>query len=105
MSEDLKEFYVDGCTYKTRLTRKFGMRKIKPQLENPCVVKAFIPGLIKKIYVKEGDRIRKGEKLVVLEAMKMENQILSATSGIIKRIHIPEGKVVVKNELLIEIEA
>jgi biotin carboxyl carrier protein len=104
MSEDLKDFYVDGCTYKTRLTRKFGMRKIKPQIEDPCTVKAFIPGLIKKIYVKEGDRISKGDKLVVLEAMKMENQILSATSGIIKKIHIPEGKVVVKNELLIEIE-
>lgn len=104
MNEDYKELYVDGSLYKTKLTLKFGMRKIKPEIDDPKVVKAFIPGLIKAIYVKEGEQIERGEKLLVLEAMKMENQILSGTKGVVKKIYVDVGKVVVKGELLIEIE-
>lgn len=104
MNEEYSELYVEGSLYKTKLTRKFGMRKIKPEIDNPKIVKAFIPGLIKAIYVKEGEQLERGDKLLVLEAMKMENQILTGTKGVVKKIYVDVGKVVVKGELLIEIE-
>ncbi|MCX7830308.1 MAG: biotin/lipoyl-binding protein [Acidobacteria bacterium] len=104
MNDEFKELYVDGSNYKTKLTRKFGLRKIKPEIDDPKIVKAFIPGLIKTVYVKEGESVRRGDKLLVLEAMKMENQILSATKGVVKKVYVEEGKVVVKGELLLEIE-
>ncbi len=104
MNEEFKELYIEGCTYKTKLTRKFGLRKIKPEVEDPKIVRAFIPGLIKSVYVKEGDGVKRGDKLLVLEAMKMENQILSGTKGVVKKVHTQPGKVVVKGELLLEIE-
>lgn len=104
MSEDIKEIYVDGCLYKTKVNNKFLRRNLKPQLEDPHIVRAFIPGVIKKILVKEGDSVKRGEKLLILEAMKMENYIMSATSGKIKKIHTQEGKVVCKHELLLEID-
>jgi biotin carboxyl carrier protein len=104
MSDDYKDLYVDGTTYKTTLTRKFGMRDPFPKLKDPKVIHAFIPGLIKDVYVKEGDEVEKGDKLLVLEAMKMENQLLAAIDGKIKKVHVETGKVVVKNELLVEIE-
>ena len=104
MNDDFKDLHVDGTTYQTTLTRKFGMRNPNPKLKDPKVVNAFIPGLIKDVYVKEGDEVERGDKLLVLEAMKMENQLLAAVSGKIKKIYVEPGKVVVKNELLVEIE-
>lgn len=104
MNDEFKELFVDGSNYKTKLTRKFGLRKIKPEVDDPKIIKAFIPGLIKAVYVKEGDSVRRGDKLLVLEAMKMENQILSATKGTVKKINVEAGKVVVKGEILLEIE-
>lgn len=104
MSEEFKDFHVDGTDYQTTLNRKFAMRNPRPKLKDPRIIHAFIPGLIKDVYVKEGEEIYRGDKLLVLEAMKMENQILSAVDGIVKKIHVETGKVVVKNELLIELE-
>ena len=104
MSDEFKDLHVDGTDYTTTLTRKFNMRNPRPRLKDPKVVHAFIPGLIKAVYVKEGDEVDRGDKLLVLEAMKMENQLLAATSGIIKKVHVEAGVVVVKNALLVEIE-
>jgi len=104
MSEEFKDLHVDGTDYSTTTTRKFAMRDPRPKLKDPRVIHAFIPGLIKDVYVKEGEEIYRGDKLLVLEAMKMENQILSAVDGVVKKIHVETGNVVVKNALLIEIE-
>jgi len=104
MSDETKKFHVDGTDYETTLTRKYGMRVPWPKLKDPKIVRAFIPGLIKEVFIKDGDEIRRGDRLLVLEAMKMENQILSAAAGKIKKVHVEKGKVVVKNELLVELE-
>ena len=64
-------------------------------------VKAPMPGLVLNILVNEGDEIKKGDSLLVLEAMKMENMIKSPTDGIIKKIEIKQGDKVEKNELLV----
>ncbi len=64
-------------------------------------IKAPMPGLVLSVLVAEGDEIKKGDNLLVLEAMKMENMIKSPTEGIVKKIEIKQGNKVEKNELLI----
>ena len=64
-------------------------------------IKAPMPGLVLSVLVTEGDEVKKGDNLLVLEAMKMENMIKSPTDGIIKKIEIKQGNKVEKNELLI----
>jgi biotin carboxyl carrier protein len=67
-------------------------------------LKAPMPGLVLSTLVKEGDIIAKGDSLLVLEAMKMENIIKSPTEGIIKKIHALKGNAVEKNQLLISFQ-
>ena len=67
-------------------------------------VKAPMPGLVLDVAVSPGQEIKKGDKLLILEAMKMENVIKSDGEGIIKAIHINEGIAVDKGQLLIEME-
>lgn len=64
-------------------------------------LKAPMPGLIRAIPVKEGDSIAKGDPLLVLEAMKMENMIKSPADVVVASIHVAEGDAVEKNQLLI----
>jgi biotin carboxyl carrier protein len=65
-------------------------------------VKAPMPGMVLKILVKEGDEVKKGDALIVLEAMKMENIIKSPTDGLVKHIAAVKGNAVEKNQLLIQ---
>jgi biotin carboxyl carrier protein len=60
-----------------------------------------MPGLVLNVLVAEGDEVKKGESLLVLEAMKMENMIKSPTDGVIKKVSIKQGDKVEKNTLLI----
>lgn len=62
-----------------------------------------LPGQIITILVKEGDRVKKGQPLIILESMKMENEVLSPKNGVISRIHVKKGQVVLKAHLLIDI--
>jgi biotin carboxyl carrier protein len=61
-----------------------------------------MPGLIQSIAVAEGDSIAKGDNLLVLVAMKMENVIKSSGSGIIKTLKVMPGQIVEKNQVLLE---
>jgi len=63
-----------------------------------------MPGLISRIFVSIGSVINKGDKLFILEAMKMENEIISPISGIVKKIYSSEGESVEKGLLVMEIE-
>lgn len=67
-------------------------------------VKAPMPGLIQSISVSEGDEISKGDNLLVLVAMKMENVIKSSGSGIIKTLKVSPGQIVEKNQVLLEFQ-
>ena len=67
-------------------------------------IKSPMPGLILELQVDIGDAVEKGDKLVVLEAMKMENQIQAINDGTVKNIHVTQGQSVEKNQLLIEFE-
>lgn len=65
-------------------------------------IKAPMPGMVLNILVKEGDVVKKGDTLIILEAMKMENSLKSPADGVIKKIVATKGTPVEKNQLLIQ---
>ncbi|GAB3934990.1 acetyl-CoA carboxylase biotin carboxyl carrier protein subunit [Larkinella terrae] len=65
-------------------------------------IKAPMPGLILSLNIQPGDTLRKGDTVLILEAMKMENVIKSPTDGIIKTVLINRGQTVDKNQVLVE---
>ncbi len=64
-----------------------------------------MPGKVVKILCKVGDKVAAGETLLILEAMKMENEIKSSIEGVIKSINVEEGQALDSGQLMIEIEA
>ncbi len=94
---------IDDTPYDTLLTKKFINRK-KYSPNNPNKILAFIPGIIRDIYVKKGQEVKKGDGLLILEAMKMKNSIKAPFDAKIKSINIDVGKMVTKDQLLIELE-
>ncbi|MCD6067818.1 MAG: acetyl-CoA carboxylase biotin carboxyl carrier protein subunit [Bacteroidetes bacterium] len=98
---------VNGNKYEVKVTDKFdellknlGMDSLAAKKVNN--IKAPMPGLVLNIIAKEGDTVKKGDPLLVLEAMKMENILKSPTDGVVKRIAVTKGIAVEKNQLLIE---
>ncbi len=101
--ENLKTLNINSTFYKTRLSRKFVERK-NFKSEQPGLVASFIPGTIIDILVKEGQHVKKGAELLILDAMKMQNRIKSPVEGLIIRIHVKRGDRVPRGFLLVEIE-
>ncbi|MFO8129959.1 MAG: acetyl-CoA carboxylase biotin carboxyl carrier protein subunit [Bacteroidales bacterium] len=94
---------VDYVAYKTHLNKKFKNRKAYVE-KDPRVIAAVIPGTIRKVYVKPGQKIREGDKLLILEAMKMKNIIYSEQDGVIRDISVKPGTPVAKNHVMIVME-
>lgn len=97
---------INGNIYTLNVEDQYDQLLKQLGLDNLAVskilqIKAPMPGLVLSVLVAEGDEIKKGDNLLVLEAMKMENMIKSPTDGIIKKIEIKQGNKVEKNELLI----
>ncbi len=84
------------------LLHKLGMDNIKNQKVNE--LKAPMPGLVLNIMVQPGDSVPKGEGLMVLEAMKMENIIRTPSDVIVKSIDVNKSDAVEKNQVLIKFE-
>ena len=67
-------------------------------------LRAAMPGLVVDVKVQPGDKITKGQTLIVIEAMKMENVIKAQTDTTIKTVHVSKGKSVEKDDKLLEFE-
>ena len=67
-------------------------------------IKAPMPGMVLQVMVENGQKIKKGDAIVVLEAMKMENILKSPTDGIIKKIHVSMGDKVEKNQVMVNLD-
>lgn len=67
-------------------------------------VRPPMPGKVVEVHVKEGDRVEEGKVLLVLEAMKMQNDLRSPVSGTVGRIHVTPGSNVEASTVLVEIE-
>jgi len=67
------------------------------------MVKAPLPGLIIDVKVSEGQKVKAGQNIVVMEAMKMENQIQATTDGTVKKIFVKKGDNVAEGNAMVEI--
>lgn len=65
---------------------------------------APMPGLVLRVLVEAGQAVKPGDGLVVLEAMKMENELRADAAGVVKAVHVGQGEAVGKNALLVEFE-
>lgn len=101
--DNYKVLNIDGEEYRTLFTEKFEKRTVYSPPDK-CRITSFIPGTIEQIFIKEGQKVTKGEKLLILEAMKMKNLLIVPFDGIISSILIKEGQKVPKGELLVRIE-
>lgn len=114
------EIEVNGSIYKVDIDKQMIPKKT-PQLVRQRVetreeeasipkskaggssVKSPLPGTVFKLIAKEGDKVKEGDKLIVLEAMKMENDVLSDTEGTVESIKVREGDNVLEGDVLLTI--
>ena len=101
--QKLNTLIVEGAIYQTTFTKKFANR-VKWEKPNMNHIYSFIPGSIIDIFVKNGQKVKEGEPLMILEAMKMHNNLLMPFNGKIVKIHVKRDQVVPKKHLLLEIQ-
>lgn len=97
----LSKLEIGGAVYLTGLTAKFIHRK-KWKRRDPRKVLSVIPGTIQKVMVKKGDMVAQGDPLLILEAMKMRNEVRAHREGTIRSVHVQEGELVPREHLLIQ---
>ena len=99
---DKIQIHECGRKYKTLYTKKFLERK-SWQAPNPNEIKSIIPGSVTEIFVQKGVKVKKGEKRMIYEAMKMKNIIVAPFDCIIDSIEIKVGDKLPKGVVLINI--
>ena len=93
---------IDGTVYKTTLPKYFQQsKKWKPK--DLGEINSLITGAIKSIFVKKGDTVKKGDCLLLLEAMKMNNEILSPIDGVVQDVFVTENSNISKGVLMVKI--
>ncbi len=100
---EYKMLNIEDTKYKTIITKKFENRKVW-QIADPSLVSSLIPGTVSKIYINEGDSIIEGDKLLVIDAMKMKNTIKVPYSGVIRKVNVTEGQSIPKGFIMIELD-
>ncbi len=110
---------VNGSKYEVKLNKELKATKTPKLVRSapaPSPQKSFapaaglkqvtapLPGVIHKLHVKEGDTVKQGQTLLILEAMKMENNILADIGGVVKNVRVKEGDSVMQGDMLMEIE-
>lgn len=102
-------FRINGNLYSVhisdeyeQLVRQLGLHLGNHQKQN--TVKAPMPGLVLNILVSPGQMVQKGDPLLILEAMKMENVLKAAGEGQVKAVKVQQGMAVDKGQLLLEME-
>lgn len=126
VEENIAEVEVNGTTYKVEVEKKMQQTKtpklvrsvVSPSTESHSstaktssptsqkgagYIKSPLPGTILNVFVKEGDKVKIGDKLLLLEAMKMENNVNADKEGIVKSIKVKVGDAVLEGDMLIEI--
>lgn len=104
------ELKVNNTLYSAKVEDRFDLLLQQLGMDNigasaASDLKAPMPGMVLKIEVEAGQEVKKGEPLVVLEAMKMENVLKSPADLVVKSIAVEQGIAVEKNQLLVEFES
>lgn len=68
-------------------------------------VKSVMPGVVVKLLVKDGESVEKGQPLLILEAMKMQNEIAAPSAGVVKALHVREREAVASGAKLVTLTA
>ncbi|MCW0484789.1 biotin/lipoyl-containing protein [Gaoshiqia sediminis] len=103
MSEEKVEtIIVHSAVYKTEYTTKYRNR-VKWEKPDENELYSFIPGTIIDVFVKPGDKLKEGDPLLILEAMKMHNIVQMPFNGKIVSVHVKVGDKIPKKHLMIEI--
>jgi biotin carboxyl carrier protein len=98
-----KSLFIEDVKYKTYYNKKFENRKIW-KAADPSKICSFIPGSIIKVFIKPGQKVKKGTDLLIMDAMKMSNLIRSHSDGIVKHVHVKPGDKIPKGFVMVEIE-
>lgn len=102
-NEKLGFLNIDTSLYQTRISSKFQRRKpYKPA--DPRIILSFIPGTVLDIFIEPGQSVSKGEDLMILDAMKMQNRLKCNMNGKVKSIAVKKGDKVSKGTVLLELE-
>jgi len=95
-------FEVEALDERTRAIRELSGASAGPS--GPAPLKAPMPGLIVRVNVQVGDQVQAGQGIVVMEAMKMENELRATAAGKVKSVLATPGTAVEKGALLVELE-
>lgn len=118
--QNIAEVEVNGTTYQVELKKEQkqtktpilvrpepavpkSAHKFKKKIGNAYEVKTPLPGNIIHVFVRENDEVKKGSKLVIYEAMKMENTIYSEKDGVVVKIKVKPGDTILEGDTLMEI--
>lgn len=122
IDDNIASIEVNGTPYSVEIeqevkkvkTPKLIRHEVKPKPGEGQIVKksstgghqvqAPLPGNIFKILTKEGDTVSKGDTLLIMEAMKMENNVMADKDGTVKEIKVKEGDAVLQSDVLIVLE-
>lgn len=118
IEENIAKIEVNGTPYEVELEREEKasktpklVRKVIPRNEekiekkeggSASPLKAPLPGKIMKLNVSKGDIVKKGDVVLVMEAMKMENNVLATKDGVVEHIKVQPGDSVLEGDTLIE---
>ncbi|MEO8087049.1 MAG: biotin/lipoyl-containing protein [Bacteroidota bacterium] len=94
-------YYVSVKDKYDELLHELGLDAVNARLIGD--VKAPMPGLVLNVLVKPGQKIQKGDAIIVLEAMKMENILNASADGEVKKIHVKKGDKVEKNQVMVNL--
>lgn len=124
LEDNIAEIDVNGSLYKVEIQQEIKAQKTPKLVRSRVVsasegeasktskpgikkgtgaIKAPLPGVILELNVKVGDKVKPGHRLLIMEAMKMENNINSDTEGVVESIKVNIGDSVLEGDLLIEI--
>lgn len=97
-----KTLIIGDTEYRTTFTKKYENRNYWME-PDPRKIVSFIPGTVLEVLVKEGQAVKAGDTLMILEAMKMRNKITAPLTGKIKFLNVRAGDKIPKGHLLFEI--
>lgn len=120
IEENLAKLEVNGTPYDVELHREVKASKtptlvraaikqeIKPDIQkreggSSHPILAPLPGSITKLEVGKGDIVEKGQLLLIMEAMKMENRVLADRAGVVENIRVQQGDSVLQGDIILEI--
>ncbi|HEY8485226.1 MAG TPA: biotin/lipoyl-containing protein [Longimicrobiales bacterium] len=100
---DGHRFEVEVVDERTRAIR--AVAGVAATSAGPKPVRAPMPGLVVRVEVEPGQRVKAGQGVVIIEAMKMENELKAEAAGVVSRVAVVPGQAVEKGAVLVEFEA